>query len=717
MKHKSKGFIRHLDGVLFLLLFFVFLLFLLFVYLEHIDKRSKDYYIYKKDVEILHQHNQELDNIFIRSYRYLDNDSITNRGKAFSLELKKLDKNELTSIFGEEVQHFLMDIATRFDQKMELIERFKTLNARITSSVYYLYELKQQIKHNGIIEPDIQHFLSDTLFSIGQVFLDTNLGSLGLEKTVEEIGKYRDRDEDLNYFYMHAKQFLSDVSLMQKILIKHKAVHLDESIDALDNFLERKYLYNKDREEHIALVFFGFAFVVLLILIRTYLNVLKNKRKVDYLAYHDTLTNLPNRADFERYVDMLISGTNKRLKQFSVLFIDLDRFKGINDTLGHDAGDEILIVLSKRICEVIGEKNFLARIGGDEFVAIIQRKKDIQRIRRLVSEIISIIRSPIEIHEYHFNVTASIGIANFPQDGTDRHTLLKHADSAMYEAKSKGRDTYAYYTSELSVAIQRRLDIEQALVHALHNDEFYLCFQPQYELSTGRTVGVEALIRWKNTLLGTVSPEEFIAVAEDTGVIVELGYYIFKEACVTYVDWVSKGINIDLMAINISSVQLRQVNAFENFKKIIEDTGIDPKHIEIELTERYLMEYSTGKLTILDDFRALGCHISIDDFGTGYSSLGYLKSLDIDTIKIDKSFIQELSENEKDAYVVKAVILLAQSLGYKVVAEGIESLEQENLLRKYLCDVGQGYYYAKPMSSEELVSFYHNHKDIVTIVS
>jgi EAL domain-containing protein (putative c-di-GMP-specific phosphodiesterase class I) len=255
--------------------------------------------------------------------------------------------------------------------------------------------------------------------------------------------------------------------------------------------------------------------------------------------------------------------------------------------------------------------------------------------------------------------------------------------------------------------MERRLALEQALLKALSNQEFSLNFQPQYKLQTRQITGVETLVRWNSKLLGSVSPEEFIAVAEDIGLIIELGYYIFRESCLAYMEWKRQGVDIPLISINISSVQFRQIDAFEQFKKIIKETGMNPHNIEIELTERYIMEYSTEKLTVLDDLRQIGCRISIDDFGTGYSSMSYLKRLSIDTIKIDKSFIIGLPHNKHDVEVSKAIILLSQSLGYEVIAEGIETLEQEEILRSYHCDMGQGYYFSKPLSSEGIVTFYY----------
>lgn len=693
-----------IDGILILLFSLVIAILLLFFYLKSIDKNSKYYYTYKKNVQKLHLYNQELNNVFIRTYKYLDNDYITVVGKNFDDALIALEDNPLTELFGDKVIHGVHEIVKRYNQKIDFIESFKTLNARVTGSIYYLDELKKQIEDNKMVNMKIKRLLSNILFKIEQVFLDTDFDTNILNDDVNLLRVNRTVDEDIEYFIKHVEQFLMDVEQINTILKEQQKLRTAESISHLNQILEVAYMRNQKQEKSIGTIFFIFAFIVLLSLIYTYAKMRKQSKELFYLAYHDTLTHLPNRTEFERHLDKLIL---KSQKPFTLLFIDLDRFKGINDTLGHDVGDEMLIVLAKRICNVLGEKNMLVRLGGDEFIAIIERKKDIENIDKLIKIIASSIRKPIRIREYNLNTTGSIGIAKYPQDGFDRHTLLKHADLAMYHAKDKGRDTYAFYTEALSINVQRRLVLEQELIHALRKKEFTLYYQPQYRLSTREITGVEALVRWQNNTLGNVSPEEFIGVAEDIGLIVELGYYIFREACQTYVNWKKKGVDINVIAINISSVQLRQSDAFTQLKKIISDTGIDAKHIEIELTERYIMEYSIEKLTILDDLRTLGCHISIDDFGTGYSSMSYLKRLAIDTIKIDKSFITELPDNQHDAEVSKAIIVLSQSLGYEVIAEGIETAEQELLLESYNCDIGQGYYFAKPMTDADIVAFYH----------
>jgi len=706
MQHISRFIKEHVDGVKILLIIFILSLLSLFFYMQKLDRNVVHYYSYKKSIEKLHLYDQKFENIFMRSYRYLDNDKITKISMQFDRELIELKKNKLISILGKDISLILDEIVTGYQRKTDLIESFKTLNARITSSVFFLYELKEESQSGDGTNTQIDGLLGEILFKIGQVFLDTDLGTLHIERDLFSLNLHRVVDKRLDYFYRHSIQFLSDVKLLKKVLKENKALDLDASINKMDVVLEKEFQNNKNNEDIIAYIFFALSVFLLLLLLNTYLKVLKNRKEVFYLAYHDTLTGLPNRTEFERSIFEHINSKNNLTKAFSVIFIDLDRFKIINDTLGHNIGDEMLIVLARRISRVVGDGNLLARIGGDEFVSILETD-DRDEVDIMVAQIASVIRDTIYIGEYSLNTTASIGIARYPEDGLDKSTLIKHADSAMYHAKDIGRDTYAFYTKQLSVEIERRLELEQELISALTKREFTLFFQPQYRLATGKICGAEALIRWNSPALGNVSPEEFISVTEDTGMIVELGYYIFREACTAYMKWKESGVYLDLIAINISSVQLRQPDAFMKFRKIIDETGIDANNIEIELTERYIMEYTTEKLTILDDLRSLGCRISIDDFGTGYSSMSYLKSLEIDTIKIDKSFILDLPGNQHDAEVSKAIIVLSQSLGYEVIAEGIENIEQENLLKEFNCDMGQGYFFAKPMDSEGLVKFYH----------
>jgi len=434
-------------------------------------------------------------------------------------------------------------------------------------------------------------------------------------------------------------------------------------------------------------------------------DIIEMEEKAEYLAYHDSLTHLPNRADFERQINDILDLAKITRDKVGILFIDLDRFKVINDTLGHHVGDAILIELSIRIQKVLGKNDLLARIGGDEFVVIVNSVQEKKYLGRLADEILSVIREVIEVQDYHLYTTASIGIAIYPDDGDERGEIIKHADSAMYHAKDKGKDNYQFYTKQLSLDVEARLNMEQELLHAIERNEFMLYYQPQYSLKDRKICGAEALLRWHNKILGWISPNDFISIAEETGIIVNIGYYVFEEACREYMRWQEMGLEIGSIAINISSIQFREDDIFEQLKQIILKVGIPAHKIELEITERFIMEYSTTNLTILEDLRNIGCRISIDDFGTGYSSMSYMKSLALDTIKIDKSFITDLPGDSHDAEVSKAIIALSKSLGYQVIAEGIETAEQEIFLRKHECDIGQGYYFARPMESERFITF------------
>ena len=439
-------------------------------------------------------------------------------------------------------------------------------------------------------------------------------------------------------------------------------------------------------------------------------EIIKMEEKAEYLAYHDSLTQLPNRAQFERQIEDILALSKVNNEMVAVLFIDLDRFKVINDTLGHHVGDGILVEIAKRVNRVLEQSDVLARIGGDEFVIIMNNIKEKKYAGKLAEKILAVIREPITVQDYHLYTTASIGIAMYPDDGNERNEIIKHADSAMYHAKDKGKDTYQFYTKQLSLDVEERLSLEQELLHALEREELLLYYQPQYDLHSGKISGAEALLRWNSKNLGWVPPDDFISIAEETGIIVNIGYFVFEEACKEYMRWQEIGLDIGSISINMSSIQFREEDLFERLKRIILDVGIPAYKIEVEITEHFIMEYATTSLTILEDLRNIGCRISIDDFGTGYSSMSYMKSLALDTIKIDKSFIMDLPGDTHDAEVSKAIIALSKSLGYQVIAEGIETIEQENFLRKYHCDIGQGFYFAKPMDKETFIDFVKSKK-------
>jgi len=694
---------KYLDKLSISLVFFILSISTLFIYLLEVSQNINHYNNYKKEISTLKIYDNNINNIFLKSYRYIDNDKVNKIIKNYDISIKSLQKNYINETF--EIK-YLDNIYKLFIKKQNLIEEFKTVNSQLTTSLKYLYNAKNEIvahNKNKQDEPQKHKILEDILFKIGNIFINPDLNNIHIENDVKKLLKYANSDLEIKMFYQHINKFLEDIKDIDLLIKNNNKLDINKQLDKLIVVLDKIYISKQQNIIILISILSIFTILILLALIKTYISIIKNKNKIHFLAYNDVLTNLPNRTAFEKDIEKLTSNQNKR---FIITFIDLDRFKIINDTLGHNIGDKMLKTISSNINKIFGEKNKLYRMGGDEFVGII---KDIDNIDNILNELIEKTTYPIEIDNYSLNSTFSIGIAKYPTDGYDKHSLLKHADNAMYHAKENGGNQFAYYDRELFFKIKRQLDLEQELIKALNKKEFKLFFQPQYSLKDNRIIGVEALIRWNNSLLGNVSPEEFIAVCEDIGIIIDLGYFIFESACKEYMKWKTMGINIETMAINISSLQLYQKDAYSKFKKIIDNTKIDAKNIELELTERHIMDYKDKDLNILDKLKKLGCKISIDDFGTGYSSISYLKYLDVDAIKIDKSFLEDVLINKENAKILKSIIVLSKSLDYSVIAEGIETKEEEALLKSYNCDNGQGYYFAKPMDSNSFIKFYQNH--------
>ncbi len=429
-----------------------------------------------------------------------------------------------------------------------------------------------------------------------------------------------------------------------------------------------------------------------------------SQAKANYLAYHDPLTGLYNRVNFEEYLSHALFMAKRNENILAILFIDLDRFKVINDTLGHDIGDQVLITVASRLQTTLRDSDFISRWGGDEFVVILGNINSASDTAIVATNLVDAIKESIEINEHHLITTASIGISLFPENGEDANTLIKHADSAMYQAKEMGKNNFCYYTSELSEQIQNRLDIDMALHNALEKNEIYVVFQPQYDLANKQIISVEALVRWQNSELGFVPPDEFIPIAEDSGTIISLGYFIFEESCKAYKKMKEQHVPLERIAINVSSIQFKEPHLLETFISIAKRHNIAPDEIEIEITERFLMDHTIANINLLQSFRNYGFQISIDDFGTGYSSMSYLKQLPVDTIKIDKSFVDDIAQGSSDNVIIEAIIALSKTLGYSIVAEGIETEEQETFLASVHCDIGQGYLFSRPISCDEIIT-------------
>ena len=434
-------------------------------------------------------------------------------------------------------------------------------------------------------------------------------------------------------------------------------------------------------------------------------DIMESKNKIESLAYYDQLTSLPNRFKFHDMLQESLNQAKDHSISIALLIIDLDNFKEINDTLGHPVGDSLLCSVASKLKNIAKEATYVARIGGDEFGMVIEMPDNENIASVTCKHIIDALKTPIAIDNFSLVTSASIGVSLYPEHASNVFDLMKAADNALYSSKKKEKGKYLFFTNALLEAIQNRLDIKNELLHAIEKNEFFLAFQPQYQLKTKEVIGVEALIRWNSQKFGMVSPTVFIPIAEESGLIIPIGEWVFKEACKRYVSWKEQGITIETIAINLSSIQFQQENFADSLCSIIQDIGIDAHHIELEITERYLFECTQHNMSLLERLHQIGFKLSIDDFGTGYSSMSYLKILPLDTLKIDKSFIDDIPKDASDIAITQAILALAKSLNLHVVAEGIENPEQEAFLTKNGCDIGQGYLFAKPMSQEHFVSF------------
>jgi diguanylate cyclase (GGDEF)-like protein/PAS domain S-box-containing protein len=419
------------------------------------------------------------------------------------------------------------------------------------------------------------------------------------------------------------------------------------------------------------------------------------------LAHFDTLTGLPNRTQFYESLSSSLTQAAEHKWSLAVLFLDVDRFKNVNDTLGHTIGDELLRQFSSRLVNCLRVRDTIGRFGGDEFAAILMLPEGAQNAIAVVDKIREAMRRPFDLKGHEVTVTASIGISVFPDDGTDADTLIQYADTAMYRAKEAGRDAFRFFTAEMNAQSLARLDLENALRRAIDNNEFVLHYQPKVHIGSGRISGAEALIRWRRPGHGMVSPALFIPILEETGLIVRVGNWVLNEACKKIAEWAASTSGPVQLSVNVSGIQFFLGGLEEEVLKAIEVHGIAPELLELELTESSLMSNAEETISVLRNLKALGIQISIDDFGTGYSSLAYLKRFPIDKLKIDIAFVREVTSNPDDAAIVLAIINMAHSMKLHVIAEGVEKEAQLSYLRRHGCDEMQGYYFSRPLPEEE----------------
>ncbi|MFC3323601.1 putative bifunctional diguanylate cyclase/phosphodiesterase [Mesorhizobium cantuariense] len=435
--------------------------------------------------------------------------------------------------------------------------------------------------------------------------------------------------------------------------------------------------------------------------------------RIHFMANHDTLTGLPNRALLSDRLSQAILYAQRYDRWVTVVFIDLDNFKLVNDTLGHNAGDVLLKTVASRMVGCVRATDTVVRLGGDEFVVVLfDQVPDADIADAILRKIRAAIAEPIRLGEHNIRATASMGVANYPKDGADAETLLANADAAMYHAKELGRDNFQFYAPEFNSKTQEKFLLQEELRDALARAEFTLLYQPQVDLRTGHVFTVEALIRWNHPSLGLISPMKFIPMAEETGLIVPIGDWVLHEACRQNKAWQDAGLPPMVVCVNVSARQFKENNLISRVVNALTDSGLEAKYLELEVTESLIMQNIEAAVATMNELQGLGVQISIDDFGTGYSSLSALKTFPVARLKIDKSFIKDLAADENDQAVASAVISLGQKLNLRVIAEGVETDEQIAFLRKNNCDEMQGYHFSMPVLAVEIVQLLNKNNAI-----
>jgi diguanylate cyclase (GGDEF)-like protein len=427
--------------------------------------------------------------------------------------------------------------------------------------------------------------------------------------------------------------------------------------------------------------------------------------QMTHAAEHDALTGLPNRLLLNESIDRAISFAQRHEIQFAVLVLDLDGFKHINDSLGHPTGDKLLQSLAKRLVQCVRSTDTVSRQGGDEFVVLLSEIDHPQDAVSMSRRLLDVVAGATSIEKHDLHITASIGVSIYPDDGRDAETLIKNADTAMFHAKENGRQSFQFFRSAMNVQAVERQMIEEHLRRALERQEFTLHYQPKIDIATGMVTGVEALIRWTHPTLGSISPGQFIPVAESCGLIAPIGDWVLREACAQAQAWAKAGLPMLTVAVNVSAMQFRNETFLDDLRAILSETGLDPRYLELELTEGALMKQAELTASMLSTLRESGVRVAVDDFGTGYSSLSYLRKFPLDAIKIDQSFVGQITTVPDETVIVRAIISMGRSLNLRVIAEGVETQEQLDFLKAHRCDEAQGYFFSRPVPPQELVKF------------
>lgn len=497
--------------------------------------------------------------------------------------------------------------------------------------------------------------------------------------------------------------------------IRHAQTLVNDLLTAEDALLAQRTEQSK-RNSNLsvitAIVATAFNAGLLVLVIQLARREIRERRQaeevVKFAATHDPLTGLPNRLLLAERVNRAFATAKSAGRGTALLFVDLDRFKNINDTLGHEAGDRLLQDVATRLARCVRRSDTVARQGGDEFVVLIETFERPADLARLAEKILAEVAEPMTLYGKEFQITASIGISTFPGDGDDLRALLKNADTAMYRAKQQGKNNYQFYSERMDSYSVERFELEAALRHALERNELVLHYQPKVEARTGRITGIESLLRWQHPTLGLLPPDQVIPLAEETGLIVPIGKWALRTACLQVRTWAAQGLPSLRVAVNLSVRQFMSAALLEDVRSTIAQTGMDPRRIELELTESMMMPKPEEAVQVLKQLKAIGVRLTIDDFGTGYSSLAYLKQLPIDCVKIDASFIRGIPIDASDVAITETIITMSHNLGLKVVAEGVERHDQMRFLVGRGCDEMQGFYFSAPLPPEQLTAYLKN---------
>jgi diguanylate cyclase (GGDEF)-like protein len=445
------------------------------------------------------------------------------------------------------------------------------------------------------------------------------------------------------------------------------------------------------------------------------LTIKKLEELIEHVSSYDNLTGLPNRTLFQNRLQQVLSQSPFKDKPLTVILVGLDGFKNINSTLGHSAGDLLLKQATQRLSNCLGETDILSRFGGDEFAIIQTQLTSSDSAIALSKEILNTLSKPFLLKGQQVYISASIGISIYPFDNTNVNQLLQNADNALYQAKQKGRNNYQFYSAQMNAKLQERLNLERELHKALKRGELLLHYQPRVDLHSGRMIAVEALLRWQSSTLGLISPAKFIPIAEENGLIVPIGEWVLRHACIQNQIWQMSGLPPLRMAVNLSARQFEQQNLVELVTEVLEETGLEANYLELEITESLVMNDVQQSIAILKQLHERGIALALDDFGTGYSSLNYLKRFPIDTLKIDQSFVRHIASDPNDAAVIRAIIALGSSLQLNITAEGVETQEQLDYLMVHRCDEVQGYYFSRPVPADSLRTLLENDQNFLKL--